>query len=444
MAARAAVRYTGQVNPTKILCTGDIHLGTSSTGLRERLSVAPIWTEVIPELARREGVELVVLTGDVVEHANRVFEAYGVLRTGLERLLDAGIDVVAVSGNHDYDVLPQLADALRHPRFWLLGRNATWERRAWPDAAAPRLYLEGWSFPERGAHVRNDPLRTYALAAPSQPGVPRIGILHGDLEPSGGVSNYAPLSCAGLTRTGVDAWLLGHIHSPGPRQHSPLILYPGSPQALDPSEQGEHGPWLVEVYTRGNVRARQLAASPVRYERMQLDVSGCTNLPEVLDLIQREAAKRAEAAAQSEGLPPAWLHLRLTLMGATTAANALRQVPPQDWSNAEFAVGAVRVVFDSEPTLLVREPFDMRAVAADANPLGELARRVLELEAGGAAAAPHLAAAREVIQTVWQAPAYADLPPDPPSDDELREWLLAGAYALAEAMVRQRQQDVDA
>src|SRR3546814_11087376 len=42
--------------------------------------------------------------------------------------------------------------------------------------------------------------------------IPRIGLLHADLDASGG--HYAPIRQAELDSTGYDAWLLGHIHKP--------------------------------------------------------------------------------------------------------------------------------------------------------------------------------------------------------------------------------------
>ena len=48
-----------------------------------------------------------LLAGDVVEQEDDFYEAYGDLRRGVDRLAAAGIPVLAVSGNHDVQVLPR-------------------------------------------------------------------------------------------------------------------------------------------------------------------------------------------------------------------------------------------------------------------------------------------------------------------------------------------------
>ena len=108
----------------------------------------------------------------------------------------------------------------RHYRDWLklidgftlLGADGQWEARTISKNQTPVAQVIGWSFGER--FVRESPvaqLLAQPLAAPSSP-VPRIGLLHADLDASGG--HYAPIRQRELDDTGYDAWLLGHIHKP--------------------------------------------------------------------------------------------------------------------------------------------------------------------------------------------------------------------------------------
>ena len=112
--------------PVKILSTADLHIGRTPTrvpdAVRTQSSCARMWSAVV-ELAIREEVDLVTLSGDVVDHANRFFEATGPLETGIAQLAAAGIDTYAVAGNHDYDVLPRIVDAVGTDRFHLLGNR---------------------------------------------------------------------------------------------------------------------------------------------------------------------------------------------------------------------------------------------------------------------------------------------------------------------------------
>src|SRR5690606_34254660 len=141
----------GSPSTMKLLCTGDLHLGRRSSRLPSHLdgrthSCAGCWDQVVA-LALEESVDVVALSGDLVDRDNRFYEAVGPLESGLRRLADAGIEIVAVAGNHDHDVLPRLVDALGPEAFRLLGRGGVWER-ATVRRGGRVLHIDGWSFPE--------------------------------------------------------------------------------------------------------------------------------------------------------------------------------------------------------------------------------------------------------------------------------------------------------
>ena len=75
------------------------------------------------ELAISEGVHAVLLAGDVIDQSNRIFESQGPLKRGVEQLAQAGVVTIAVAGNHDAKVLPQLATLLQDGRL-----HSPWER----------------------------------------------------------------------------------------------------------------------------------------------------------------------------------------------------------------------------------------------------------------------------------------------------------------------------
>src|SRR3954469_17173730 len=109
----------------RVLATGDIHIGRCSTKTDEPgWPCAQAWDDLV-RLAIDERVDLVALSGDIVDRENRYYEAIGPLERGLRALAKEGIPVFAVSGNHDHDVLPRVADALGgfDSGFRLLGRG---------------------------------------------------------------------------------------------------------------------------------------------------------------------------------------------------------------------------------------------------------------------------------------------------------------------------------
>lgn len=91
----------------RILCTGDMHLGRRPTRIPENsdshsLRPTVVWHSLVSTAIERK-VDAVVLTGDVVDESNKFFEAFSALQSGVEHLAKAGIPVLTVSGNHDFE-----------------------------------------------------------------------------------------------------------------------------------------------------------------------------------------------------------------------------------------------------------------------------------------------------------------------------------------------------
>lgn len=259
----------------RVLVTGDLHIGRTSTRLpksipsdSETLRAVNGWHSIV-EHAVADGVDLLILTGDIADEDNRFWEAIGPLQTGLRHLADHGVRTLAVSGNHDHDVLPRLADALGgEGNFTLLGRGGQWQRETITVDGRPVLHVDGWSFPAKV--VNHDPVLSYP-AAPGQ-GVAVLGVVHGDLDDA--ASRFAPLSLSRLTAQPVDGWLLGHIHKPRLHAQGKLfVLYPGTPQALDFGESGVHGPWQFEVDAGRVETPRQVPLSCCRYDEIEIDLT---------------------------------------------------------------------------------------------------------------------------------------------------------------------------
>ena len=255
--------------PARLLCTGDLHVGRFPSYVPpddRSLSVEATWSRTV-DRAIQEAVDAVVLTGDVADEDNKVFEAFDPLLRGVERLYAAGIRTFAVAGNHDFDALHRLRDLvaarLGSEAFTLLGPRGSWTSAVIERDGKPLLRLMGWSFPDR--YVDVSPLDTMPSVGPE---VPTIGVLHADLDVA--ESRYAPVRRADLAASPVAAWLLGHIHRPSFQNG---VLYPGSLQPLDPGERGAHGPWLVTI-EGASVDARQLPLATVRYDEVDVDLGG--------------------------------------------------------------------------------------------------------------------------------------------------------------------------
>src|SRR5690606_33213369 len=138
-------------DPVKILCTADVHIGRRPSRLPESvdsgaLSCARIWSSLV-ERAITERVDLLLIAGDLVDQANRFYEAAGAVEAGVRALVAEGIATMAVAGNHDHDTLPWIARGFDPDEFRVLGSGGSWERHTVYVEGRAALHLDGWSFP---------------------------------------------------------------------------------------------------------------------------------------------------------------------------------------------------------------------------------------------------------------------------------------------------------
>ncbi|HNQ91226.1 MAG TPA: DNA repair exonuclease [Verrucomicrobiota bacterium] len=364
----------------RILLTGDLHLGRSSSGVRSTsrgLRTEGAWGRIV-ELAVERGVGAVLLSGDIIDHSNRYFEAWGPLTRGLSRLAANGIPTLAIAGNHDHSVLGAMALECAGPefRFQLLGRQGAWEQAVVEEAGRPALRVLGWSFPSE-LHAR-DPLETFPQDLPRD--LPLLGLVHGDLDTAG--SRYAPLDRARLAAQPVAGWLLGHIHAPRlvENRGGPWILYPGSPQALDPGEEGVHGIWIAEVLPTTIACPVGVPVSTVRYERIAIDVGGVADEAGLRIRLREELQRHAEMARSHGGESLHTLVTHLTVEGGTPVADAvepclkeLQELP---------GLGAAVTIEVRQATNRATPPLDIPALAQGPSLVGVLARLVQALESG--------------------------------------------------------------
>jgi predicted phosphodiesterase len=92
-----------------------------------------------------------------------------------------------------------------------------------------------------------------------------------------GKATHCPFRAEDIAASGADFALLGHYH--GARLYpeaEPLFAYPGSPEALDFSEQGVHSVLRLSV-TEAGVTAETVDFGRVRYRTERIDVAGVSS-----------------------------------------------------------------------------------------------------------------------------------------------------------------------
>lgn len=358
-----------------LLAVGDLHLGARPsrlpdelTGRSAELGTAGVWRRIVDQ-AIEQGVNAVVLAGDVVEDEDDFFEAYRELATGVERLLAADVRILAVVGNHDVRVLPRLADQLSG--FELLGRGGEWESVTL-ESAGTELTLHGWSFPS--PRFQESPLNGASLER--GPGI-NLGVLHADRDQP--ASPYAPVSSAELRDAGLDGWLLGHIHRPDALSVEIPSGYLGSATGLDPGESGARGPWLLELNTGGIQSVTQWRLAPLHWARLPVDLTGITAPEDAQERLVAAVQALDEALADHRVLPEA-AALRVEFTGRTDLGAGVARLMERE-SLGALRAGRGRVHYFVETLRYATQPvIDLAELARRADPVGLLAQRLQLLE----------------------------------------------------------------
>jgi hypothetical protein len=398
-----------------------------------------------------EKVDALVLAGDVVDQVNDRFEAYGVLERGVARLLGEGIAVFGVAGNHDVKVLPRLADQI--PEFRLIGRGGEWETIEIGARVGGQVRLLGWSFPRE--KVQRSPLGDLRFEAAGD--TPTLGVLHCDLGAASGP--YAPVSRAELESVAVAGWFLGHVHKPsaelqwprgGDREITPSgerpIGYLGSLTAMDPGEQGPHGPWLVEVTRNGIERSRQLPISPLRFETERVPLDGIEesnedDLEAALTTQIRLALERVAERLGDDALADCRVvSCRLVLSGRTAAHRGVRAllasgqlgILEKSAASGRGRVAIERIDDEALPAL------DLEALSRTNDPLGLLAQDLLAIAGGSRDSAKLLHDARSELERVFAGGDFAVLDRPTLSPADVRARVERVARELLEDVLAQR------
>jgi DNA repair protein SbcD/Mre11 len=430
------------IAPMRILCTSDLHLGRASTRLRgapvEHTSTAEAWLRFVNAAVANQ-VDAVALGGDVVDQENKFYEALGPLERGVRRLAEHGIPVVAVAGNHDWDVLPDLARRLGG-MLHLLGVGGQWERREIATRSGP-LVVHGWSF--SGQYVRHDPMRDYAFGAED---APVLGLLHTDLEQPG--SSYAPTTLAQLQACRVSCWLIGHIHRPTRYEAPgcPTVLNPGSPQPLDPGEPDAHDAWLVELAQGQPARLTEVPVAAACYRQITVPLDGVDAVSDARDrIINALQNDLADVVALLPGVRV--VSARVHLTGRTPVHDQLHEELERMKSTLDLPHGATTLQVE-RVTSGLRAARDLASLATAGDAAGWLARLVESYGTTDESPSPDTREARQrlraraadIRQRLRAAKPYAAVAPHIAQlgDEALDTIITQQADRLLDALLQQR------
>ena len=352
----------------KILACADIHLGRipavpSSTDLTNTTA----WDAVV-ETAIRERVDVLAIAGDVIDQDDAWFEAYGPLLKQVRELEEHGIAIVTVAGNHDHKVFPRLA--AEAPSVHILGLGGRWEAL---DIAGTRFV--GWSFPS--ATHNSDPFaKDFDPGLLDAPG-PVLGLLHCNVDGKVSSDRYAPVPANRFQNSSQALWVLGHIHK---QKLADDYLYCGSPMALDSSECGPHGAWLLESQAGAWGSPRFIQLCPYRFEECEIPLDTAVTQDTITGYIQDGLQGYADRAADEQFSGK--LYCKLTFTGIVSPAFDLQSLTGEQLAAWEFPeMNGIELSplpdYDDKTSL----ELDLEELAQGVGPKALLARKLLDIGA---------------------------------------------------------------
>lgn len=307
----------------------DIHIGAPFRGLRalteewgRRLSEAipEAWDRVVDAAIDRD-VDFVVVSGDIFDSVRASYRDYRRFFQGLWKLNDQGIPIYLCTGNHDplslwqqdFFALPPLATMLAadRPDFVLHERegrsSALIAGRGYPNKV--------WSFKENIAAGLTRDAAVLALGTSAAEVPFAVGVLHTglNLDPV-----KAPTDPRELLRAGFDYWALGHIHRRTVNdERCPRVVFSGCIQGRDIRETGPRGVYEVTLSEDRPPRLHFIPTASVVWERLEIDTSLCSNIPDLVAAIMREQF------AVNGTVSCEYMVSRITLTGATPLHDVL-------------------------------------------------------------------------------------------------------------------------
>lgn len=298
----------------RFLHVADLHLDSPLKGLeqKEGAPVEQIRNATrralvnMVDFALREGVNFVVIAGDLYDGDWRDAGTGLFFVRQMARLREADIPVVLIAGNHDaQNKMTQTLD---------LPKNVTYLRANKPETK----FFDQWDVAVHGqsfasAKVEHDLSIAYPAAHRDRY---NLGLLHTCGVGDANHARYAPCTLDGLRALRYDYWALGHIHQRQELCGQTPIVYSGNIQGRHPKETGPKGCLLVTVDGRASMRDF-VALDVLRWEHCIVDATSAWSLDDVADEFRRQLQN---LVAQSEGLP---LAIRVTVTGASRAHGAL-------------------------------------------------------------------------------------------------------------------------
>lgn len=254
----------------RILHTSDWHLGRTFHGTSLHTTAELLMDELV-ELVQEQAIDVLMISGDVYDQAQPRTETVQLFDRTLTRIIQAGTNVVAISGNHDSAVrLGFGASLLSSAGVYLVTSQTQVGTPTLIEAGGvtvafygipylePRPIAARWGTEPTHAGVLAEAMRRIEQDAATRQADATVVLAHcfaGGAEPSeserdisvGGVEQAPASLFSQVTYTA-----LGHLH--GKQKVTDTVRYSGSLLAYSFSEQNHRkGAWILDIDQGGSL-----------------------------------------------------------------------------------------------------------------------------------------------------------------------------------------------
>lgn len=387
----------------RILHTSDWHLGRSfhRVGM---LTHQEAYVDHLLQVVEAEGVDVVVVAGDVYDRALPPVDAVRLFDDTLARLMSSRAQVVISSGNHDSAQRlgfgsRVMAGAGIHVRTSLadVGTPVLLEDDHGPVAFHALPYLdpeavrEPWGLLHRSHEVAlGEAMLRVRADLGRRRGVRSVVSAHAFVAKVAGrpveSDSERDISVGGVSIApaslfdGIDYVALGHLHRP--QSLTERMHYSGSPLAYSFSEAGQvKGSWLVDLGADGAVDTefvpaavpRALAVLQGDLEDLLTDARHAEHEQSWLQVVLTDAVRPQDAMERVRARFPHTLALSFAPAGARAVPDVATAARMQGRSDLDIALGFVDDLRGAPATTsefdLLREAVESCCVDPDADPV---------------------------------------------------------------------------
>ena len=253
------------MDTVKIIHTADLHLGSARTGIKNgKLEIENTFYKII-NLCKTEKVDFLLIAGDLFdspyqENAENIISA-------MSQIPETTIAIAP--GNHDPACPGSVYLRYKFPNNVVIFQGFG----EYIDFPEKNVRLYGGGFTDRFEKISL--MRSFEATSSD---FINICILHADLVPESGASQYNPITTSQIEASGFNYLALGHIHKRSEIQTlgKTHFAYPGCPDGMGFDELGSHGIYIGEI-GKDLCKLEYREISSRQYIIDDVIISGCAN-----------------------------------------------------------------------------------------------------------------------------------------------------------------------